>query len=454
MGARQDFEGFAHAMDFQSLGNTVVVGLQWGDEGKGKIVDLLTEHFDVVVRFAGGANAGHTVRIGDEIFALHLIPSGILRPEVINLIGPGVALDLEALLAEIDALRSRDIRIAENLLISDRAHLVMPYHKKQDRLEEARLSPDRKIGTTARGIGPCYADKMLRATAFRMGDLFDPAGFRARLAEVVSDRNRVFTALYSDTESLEADAIAGQWLSYSDRLASHVCDTTAVLHEALTAGRRVLFEGAQGSLLDINHGTFPFVTSSTCTAAGAAAAAGAPPTAIQSYLGVLKAYSTRVGGGPFPTELTDETGDAIRTRGREFGTTTGRPRRCGWFDAFAVRYSVALGGITQAAVMHLDTLSTFPEVRICTGYRYNGRDLRSFPADLRALSSVTPAYETLSGWREDLSVAKAYEELPDAARRYVDRLEATIGVPITLVSIGPARDATLHRAPKLQSCND
>lgn len=437
-------------MDFQSLGNTVVVGLQWGDEGKGKIVDLLTEHFDVVVRFAGGANAGHTVRIGDETFALHLIPSGILRPGVVNLIGPGVALDLEALLVEIDALRTREISIGENLLISDRAHLVLPYHKKQDRLEEARLSPDRKIGTTARGIGPCYADKMLRAGAFRVGDLFDANNFPPRLAEVVADRNRVFAALYGDTEPLEADAIANQWLAYADRIALHVCDTTAVLHEALAAGRRVLFEGAQGSLLDINHGTFPFVTSSTCTAAGAAAAAGAPPSAIRSYLGVIKAYSTRVGGGPFPTELADETGNAIRNRGREFGTTTGRPRRCGWFDAFAVRYSVALGGITQAAVMHLDTLSTFPEVRICTGYRYNDRDLRSFPADLRALSGVTPVYETLPGWREELGGATSFEELPDAARRYVDRLEATIGVPITLVSVGPARDATLHRVTKLR----
>ncbi len=432
-------------MDFQTLGNTVVVGLQWGDEGKGKIVDLLTEHFDVVVRYAGGANAGHTVRVGDETFALHLIPSGILRPGVVNLIGPGVVLDLETLLTEIDGLRARRVAIGENLLLSDRAHLVLPYHKKQDRLEEARLSPDRKIGTTARGIGPCYADKMLRASAFRVADLFDAAAFRKRLSDVVADRNKLFAALYGDAEPLNADDIARQCLDFADKIAPHVCDTTAVLHEAVAAKRRILYEGAQGSLLDINHGTFPFVTSSTCTAAGAAAAAGAPPSSIKNYLGVVKAYSTRVGGGPFPTELTDATGDSIRNRGHEFGTTTGRPRRCGWFDAFATRYSVALGGITQAIVMHLDTLSTFAEVRICTGYRYNGQELRSFPADLRIFSGVTPVFETLPGWREEIKGAKSFEELPDAARRYVDRLEAAIGVPITLVSVGPERTATLHR---------
>ena len=366
-------------MDFEALGHTCVVGLQWGDEGKGKIVDLLTEHFDVVVRYAGGANAGHTVIIQDRRFALHLLPSGILRPEVLSVIGPGVALDIETLQGEITDLRGRDVEIGDNLLISNRAHLVMPYHKKQDRLSEQRLHPDRKIGTTARGIGPCYADKTLRSTAFRVADLYDEAAFRRRLGEVVSDRNRVLAALYHDDDPLDAAAVADQYLSIATDLRRHVTDTTPVLHEALTYGKRLLFEGAQGALLDIDHGTFPYVTSTTCTAGGVAGGAGVPPSCVQSFVGVVKAYATRVGGGPFPTELTDATGDAIRERGREYGTTTGRPRRCGWFDAFAAKYTVDLGGITQLCVMHLDTLTGLPEIRLCTGYRRGGRRLDSFP---------------------------------------------------------------------------
>jgi len=432
-------------MDFRALGSTGVVGLQWGDEGKGKIVDLLTEHFDVVVRYAGGANAGHTVQIGDRKFALHLVPSGILRSGVLCIIGPGVALDPETIIREIDGLRERGVEVASNLMISTRAHLVMPYHKKQDRLAEARLGPVRQIGTTARGIGPCYADKMLRSTAFRVSDLYDAPRFRARLAEIVTDRNAFFASAFGDHEPLDTAAIADAYLSHAARLAPHVADATFLLHDALAAGRRILFEGAQGSLLDIDHGTFPFVTSSSCVAGGICTGAGVPPSAVQSVVGVLKAYTTRVGGGPFPTELHDGIGETIRRRGHEYGTTTGRPRRCGWFDAVAARYAIYLSGATQIAVMHLDTLATLPEVRICTGYRHAGRDLPFFPAEAGVLAEAEPIYETLPGWPEHPATVRSFDELPEGARRYIGRLEELLGVPITLVSIGADRQATLER---------
>ena len=432
-------------MDYSALGNTCICGLQWGDEGKGKIVDLLTEHFDVVVRFAGGANAGHTVIIGDDRFALHLLPSGILRPGVLNVIGPGVAVDPEILVGEIDALRRRGIPVGDNLLVSRRASLVTSYHKKQDRLDEAKLSPDRKIGTTAKGIGPCYADKMRRSSALRVADLYEGASLRRRLAEIVDEKNKVFAALYDDREPLDARSIGDEFLSLAEALAPFVADTTQVLMQAVADGRRILFEGAQGSLLDVTHGTFPFVTSSTCTAAGAAAGAGVPPGAIRDYIGVIKAYSTRVGGGPFPTEVPGAVGEKIRQRGNEFGTTTGRPRRCGWFDAFAVRYAIGLSGITQLAVMHLDTLSTFDELKICTGYRLRGEPLSSMPATAAELDEVAPVFETLPGWREEIGDVRDDGELPAAARSYLDRLEAHLATPVTLVSVGAERTATLHR---------
>lgn len=431
-------------MDFQKLVNTSVIGLQWGDEGKGKIVDLLTEHFDVVVRYAGGANAGHTVRIGAEKFALHLIPSGILRPAVLNIIAPGVALDLEIVIGEIEGLRARGIAVdRRNLQIAGRAHLVMPYHKKQDRLAEARLGTDRQIGTTAKGIGPCYADKMLRSSAFRLADLFRPDEFRRRLAEIVSDRNTLFSAVYGDAEPLDANRLADDYLRFAEQIKSHVADTNVVIRDALASGRRVLFEGAQGSLLDLNHGTFPYVTSSTCISGGVAAGAGVSPSCVRSYVGVIKAYSTRVGSGPFPTELNDPIGDKIRERGHEYGTTTGRPRRCGWFDAFAVRYAVELSGITQIAVMHLDTLGSFDEVKICSGYRYRGAPLTDFTPELDIIQHCEPVYETLPGWSGDLSGITEFDQLPPAARGYIERLEVLLGAPITLVSIGADRMATV-----------
>jgi adenylosuccinate synthase len=438
------------SMDFNALRNTCVVGLQWGDEGKGKIVDLLTEHFDVVVRTGGGANAGHSVQFGDDKFALHLLPTGVLRPNVLSVIGPGVAVDLEILDGEIDALRARGIALGENLLISNRAHLVMPYHKKQDRLTDAAQGADTKIGTTAKGIGPCYADKMLRTSAFRVADLQRPDDFRHRLRRIVAERNTIFASLYGDAEPMDADKMADDALALAARLAVHVADTTPVLRDVQGAGRRILFEGAQGCLLDINHGTFPFVTSSTCTAGGVSAGAGVPPGCVHDTIGIIKGYTTRVGGGPFPTELRDATGDTIRRRGHEFGTTTGRPRRCGWFDAFAVRYAIDLSGVTQLAVMHLDTLGSLPEVRICTGYRYNDTNLPAFPADAQVLADVRPVYETLPGWEGNLRDVRDYDKLPAKARRYIDRLTELLGVPITLVSVGPDREATLHPTGKMK----
>ena len=432
-------------MDFQRLGNTCVVGLQWGDEGKGKIVDLLTEHFDVVVRYGGGANAGHTVQIGKERFALHLIPSGILRPEVLSVVGPGVVVDLEVLTEEIKGLRARGVKVGSNLLVSNRAHLVMPYHKKQDRLAEARQTAGARIGTTAKGIGPCYADKMLRTSALRVEDLSWPAEFSAKVAAVVAERNRLFEVLYDDGEPLDAGEIADTWLQYAGELEEHFADTTTILRDALTSGKRILFEGAQGCLLDINHGTFPYVTSSVCSTAGAAAGAGIPPAAIRSYVGVIKAYCTRVGGGPFPTELRDAIGDNIRERGHEYGTTTGRPRRCGWFDAVATRYAIELSGATELAVMHLDTLGTLPEVKICTGYRYRGDRLTGFPANAAVLGAAEPVYETMPGWSGEISALRTHGQLPAEARKYLDRLEEILGVPITIVSIGAERAATVHR---------
>jgi len=434
-------------MDFASLGNCCVVGLQWGDEGKGKIVDVLTEHYDVVVRYAGGANAGHTVRIGDQKFALHLVPSGILRPQVTCVIAAGVVLDPEVLVREIDHLAERRVAVGDNLRISSRAHLVMPWHKRQDALSEAALSADRKLGTTTRGIGPCYADKMLRSAAFRVGDLSDASSFRARVREAAALKTRLLAAMYGSAGDppLDSDAIADQYLALGARLAPHVTDTTQLLHEALSSGRRVLFEGAQGSLLDIDHGTFPFVTSSNCSATGVAAGAGVPARAVRSYVGVVKAYSTRVGAGPFPTELKDATGDHIRERGHEYGTTTGRPRRCGWFDAFAARYAVQLGGIDQVALMHLDTLAGLPEIHVCVGYRRGGRPLAHFSPESRLLEEAEPMYETLPGWPASDEPWRSIEQTPPAARQYVDRLESLLGVPITLVSVGAERTATLHR---------
>ena len=431
-------------MDLSKLGHTCVVGMHWGDEGKGKIVDLLTEHFDIVVRFNGGGNAGHTVLIGDEKFALHLLPVGVLSPDKTAVVGPGVALDLGRMLEEIDALKGRGITIGKRLRISDRANLVMPYHKKQDNLSEAALG-DSKIGTTARGIGPCYSDKMQRATAVRVVDLFHPESLRDKLERIVQRKNTIFAALYGDKEPLDAKAIADEYLAYAERIRGNVSDTTSFLYEAVQSGKGLLFEGANGTLLDIDHGTFPFVTSSTTSAIGVPAGAGVPAQTLRTCIGVTKAYTTRVGSGPFPSELDGEIGQYIRDRGHEYGTTTGRPRRCGWFDAVAARYTARLSGITQIAVMHLDTLAGLDRVGICTGYQAADGPLPGFVADSTVLENAEPVIEYLPGWSEDLRQARSIEDLPQTARHYLDRLEALIGVPIAIVSVGPERTQTLMR---------
>lgn len=431
-------------MDFSTLGHTSVVGMHWGDEGKGKIVDLLGEHFDVVVRYNGGGNAGHTVVIGGEKFALHLLPVGVLSPGKTAVIGPGVALDLPRMLEEIDALELRGVSVGRQLCISDRAHLVMPYHKKQDQLSESALGSS-KIGTTARGIGPCYADKMQRAFAIRVIDLFRPEQFRNKLARIVQQKNAMFAALYGDAQPLDPDTLADEYLALVERIRENVCDTTDFLYDSAKSGRRILFEGANGMLLDIDHGTFPFVTSSTTGPIGVPAGAGVAVQTIRTCIGVTKAYTTRVGAGPFPSELHDDIGQYIRDRGHEYGTTTGRPRRCGWFDAVTGRYSARLGGISQVAVMHLDTLSGLDRVGICVGYNTAEGGRTGFVADAYLLEQATAELEWMEGWKDDCRGARTISELPANALRYLDRLEELLGVPITIVSVGPERTQTLFR---------
>ncbi len=437
-----------YCVDLSNLGTTCVIGLFWGDEGKGKIVDVLTEYADVVVRYNGGANAGHTVVVEGQKFALHLLPSGSIHGDKIGVIGPGVALDPAVLLEEIDHLQGRGIDISDRLKISKRCHVVMPYHKAEDRLNEQVLTGKDKIGTTARGIGPCYADKMQRSSAIRFCDLFNPNEFREHLGRIVRRKQAVFAALYEHPETIDAEAIADQYLRYADQLRNYICDTTSFLQHCLQNGRKLLFEGAHGTLLDIDHGTYPYVTSSSSSALGVPSGAGVPPSAVQSYVGVVKAYTTRVGQGPFPTELFDENGERIRERGQEYGTTTGRPRRCGWFDAVAGRYSVQMGGIEHVAVMHLDTLSGFDQLSICTAYTVDGERVDEFPAEVDVLDRVKPTYESLPGWSEDITSVRTFADLPQRAREYVLRIEELIGATVSIVSVGPDRSQTIFRKRK------
>jgi adenylosuccinate synthase len=425
-------------------GNSCVVGLQWGDEGKGKIVDFLTEDAQVVVRYCGGANAGHTVRIGGEKYSTNLLPVGIFRPGVMNLIGNGVVLDPARLFEEIDALTARGVAISPaNLRISYKTHLVMPYHKREDEARESS-SEGGAIGTTRRGIGPTYADKMQRATAIRVADLMHEEKLKQKIASVVTERNKVLKVLY-DAAPLEWKPIFEQYRDYGRRIQPFVDDVGHLLLQYAKEGKRIVFEGAHAVLLDVDHGTYPYVTSSSCSALGLYTGAGVPPQTVQNFVGIMKAYSTRVGGGPFPTEQANATGDYIRERGHEYGTTTGRPRRCGWFDAMAVRYSVDLCGITHVALTLLDVLSGLEHVRICTGYRLNGQRLEYFRADMDTLAEVEPVYETLPGWKQDISQVRRYDDLPVEAKQYVQRLETLVGAPIRMVSVGPERNATLIR---------
>ena len=424
-------------------GNAAVVGLQWGDEGKGKIVDALSDDADVVVRYCGGANAGHTVRFGGKKYSTHLLPVGVFRPHVLNLIGNGVVIDPQILLREIDALNADGIPVTpDNLKISYKAHLVMPYHLREDAARE-QAAEGGAIGTTRRGIGPCYADKMQRATALRVADLTKEQKLREKLGEIVTEKNKVLKTLYDDAP-LDANEIFETYRAFGKRLSPFVDDVGRLVLSSFRDGKKILFEGAHAALLDVDHGTYPYVTSSSCSALGLFSGSGAPPQTVRQFIGVAKAYNTRVGGGPFPTELANETGDLIRERGHEYGTTTGRPRRIGWFDAVATRYASDLCGCTAIAVTLLDVLSGFDELKICTGYRLEGELLPSFVADPDVLAAVEPIYETLPGWAADLSTCTSFDQLPAEAKAYVARLAALLDVPVKLVSVGPDRAATLR----------
>jgi adenylosuccinate synthase len=433
--------------------HTAVVGLQWGDEGKGKIVDLLTAQHDVIVRYNGGANAGHTVVVGSQRYAVHLIPAGILYSGKVCVIANGVVVDPQKLIEEIDALRTRGIEVGDNLRVSDRAHVVMPYHKEHDAALETVLSAsvagdlDLSIGTTRRGIGPAYADKVHRSTAIRMGELLDPESLGAKLRVICALRQKELEALGVKAPPLNAEALAWQYSAIGRRLAPHITDTAYLLHDYLKEGRRILFEGANACLLDIDHGTYPYVTSSNCSTLGIPAGTGVPGSNIHRVLGIMKAYSTRVGAGPFPTEQLGSIGDRIRERGHEYGTTTGRPRRCGWLDLVAVRYSAMICGATALACMLLDVLSGFEELNICTYYRTpDGKVTERFIPDAVRLASIQPIYETLPGWSEEIDATTERCDLPPNARRYLERIEEILDLPVEIVSVGPERTQTLVEA--------
>ncbi len=421
---------------------TCVIGLQWGDEAKGKIVDLLTERHDIVVRYQGGANAGHTVVRDGQTFKLSLVPSGIFRAEVQCVVAAGVVLNPAALLGEIDALAARGVAVGKNLMISDRAHVIFPWHFEEDRLLDKQGGGE-PIGTTLRGIGPCYRDKVGRSLAVRLGDMYRP-GFRAQVERIAAAKNAWLAAVADEpTQRLDAQEIFKQYSNYAERLAPHAADTTAFLLDAVESGKRLLLEGAQGSLLDIDHGTFPFVTSSNSSGVGVSAGSGIPGRYITETIGIVKAYTTRVGGGPFPTEQDNATGEHIRRRGNEYGTVTRRPRRCGWFDAVAARYSARLGGVDQLAVMLLDVLSELEELRICTAYELDGIRTTDFPSHAEDLRRVVPIYETLPGWRREISGAERIADLPAEARRYLDRIGELLRRPVGIVSVGPDRRQTI-----------
>lgn len=422
---------------------TILIGAQWGDEGKGKITDFLAAKSQVVVRFQGGNNAGHTVIAGKEEYKLHLIPSGILSPQCLCLIGNGVVIDLAVLLAEMDSLRARGISFA-NFYVSDRAHLIMPYHKILDALEEEDKAAE-KIGTTKRGIGPTYVDKIGRL-GIRLCDLLDEEAFRHKLHEMLGQKNRLIENVYRGAP-LAKEPIVADFMAMAERIRPHVADTSLLLHKAIAQGGPVLFEGAQGTHLDIDHGTYPFVTSSNPVAGGALTGAGVGPTAIDRVVGVSKAYTTRVGEGPFPTELLDATGEKLRQWGAEYGTTTGRPRRCGWLDGVALRYSVRVNSLTDLALTKLDVLDHLAEIKICVGYRDGDQVLREFPAAHHVLERVEPVYETLPGWQQDTTAARNFADLPAAAQRYVLRVEELAGTDVSLVAIGPERNQIILRKP-------
>lgn len=421
--------------------STVIVGAQWGDEGKGKVTDILCERMDYVVRYQGGNNAGHTVINGTLELKLHLVPSGILYPHVNPVIGNGCVVDPKVLLQEIDWLNEKGIDTSK-LKVSANAHLIMPYHILLDQGGERRLGK-LKIGTTARGIGPAYMDKSARL-GIRVQDLTDPKILRAKIETALAEKNALLTTYYG-MEPLDEATVVAQYLAHAERLSPYVIDASATLNDALDAGEHVLFEGAQGTMLDLDHGTYPFVTSSSPTAGGACVGTGVGPGRIDGVLGIAKAYITRVGSGPFPTELTDEIGRHLFSCGREIGTTTGRERRCGWFDAVVMRYAVQVNGLTALALTKLDVLTGLDKVSICTAYEHAGKRYERMPVSQTVFHHVTPILEELPGWKEDISGATSFDELPDAAKAYVRRIEKLAGVPVLIVAVGPKRAQTIVR---------
>jgi adenylosuccinate synthase len=428
--------------------NITVVGLQWGDEGKGKVVDALCRVSKYVVRFCGGANAGHTVVIAGRKFALHLIPCGVFHNGVVNVIGNGIVFDPPQAIGEIDGLIERGIGVGPaNLRISAAAQVVMPWHKLEDRLSEQSLGAD-KIGTTARGIGPCYADKARRTTAVRVGDLLDAAALRDQVTRIADIKNRTFAALYQSPERLDPAAIADEYAACGRRLGDMICNTGVMLRAAVAAGEPIFFEGGQGSMLDIDHGTYPYVTSSSVSACGVSAGAGVPPSAVGRVVGVMKAYTTRVGAGPFPTEQDNATGSLLRERGHEYGTTTGRARRCGWLDAFAARYAADLSGVDELALSLLDVLCGLDEISICTAYLRDGKRVDVFEPS--AMAGATPVYETLQGWKEDIAGVRRFADLPPAAQKYVQRIEQLVGRPVGVIGVGADREATILHHTKIR----
>jgi adenylosuccinate synthase len=424
--------------------NIAVLGAQWGDEGKGKIVDLLTPNFTIVARYQGGHNAGHTVYANGRKFVLRLLPSGILHPGITCVIGNGVVIDPQALFAEIDELAAAGIAIGDRLLVSDKAHLILPYHRELDLLSEARRG-ERKIGTTSRGIGPAYEDKIARR-GVRVGDMANVDALRTAIRHNVDARNRIIGDSVMDADQVLAE-LAAAWT----RMAPWVTDVSLFLARARQDQRSIMFEGAQGTLLDIDHGTYPYVTSSNATVGGVCTGLGVPPRAIDGVLGVAKAYTTRVGEGPLPTELTGEIGNRLRETGKEFGAVTGRPRRCGWYDAVAVRYAVRVNGLDALALTKLDVLDGMPELQICTAYRCAGATLTEFPGEIAQLAACEPVYESIAGWTEPTAGIRRYADLPAAAARYIARLEELTGVPAAVISTGSAREDTIVRDDSVAS---
>ncbi len=421
------------------MATTVLVGAQWGDEGKGKVIDVLTEQADVVVRYQGGNNAGHTVEVGDQKYVLHLIPSGILHAGKLSVIGNGVVVDPIALLGEIDHLKGRRVAVDGNLLVSDRANLVLPYHRELDALREGQKGKV-KIGTTKRGIGPAYADKVAR-TGIRMVDLLSPDKFSEKLQRKMRETNEIFRTF--GVKPLSFKKVQTEYLNAAKRLKRHIADTITLLNRAERDGKQILLEGAQGTLLDIDFGTYPYVTSSNTTAGGACAGSGIPPHRIGRVVGVMKAYTTRVGEGPFPSELLDDHGILLRETGREFGATTGRPRRCGWFDAVATRYSVMLNGIDELAVTKMDVLDAMPKIRVCVAYKLDGKLIDTVPADVEDLQRCVPVLQEFDGWQTSTKLVRDFDDLPKRARVYLQKLAQLSGAKLSIVSVGARREETM-----------